>query len=480
MIIMNKSVRILIMIFCLTGLFFNACEDKDEPFGAVLETNLEQVTFGTNAEVKYVRVNTNRTVAVSPSNASWCSAELLEGEINNLKISVIKNEEIGKQRKFEFIISSDGLDSKKITVTQDGVAALIAATEKTVTVETGNEFSVEITANILFVFDLPEWIHEKSGNIPAVGTKTYYFTLDALADGEPVRSGSLVIKAADPEINASVAIPVKQGKEPLEDAGITKAEPYIVEAETSLEGYEAKYQEWWAASGTVFGDNHYINAYNASVSYAVKVADAGNYDFQFVQVSWSGGSFRMFLDDVEVGYSSIPNHSGDGVEIIEVNGVTLTTGNHIIKLQFTGNSDFDKFIVTYSANLIKSDTPCTIEAETSIEGYEAKYQEWWATSGTVFGDNHYINAYNASVSYAIKVVDAGNYNFQFVQVSWGGGSFRMFLDDVEVSSSSIPNHSGDGVEIIEVNGVTLTEGNHIIKLQFTGNSDFDKFTITHQ
>jgi hypothetical protein len=481
---MNKIMKTSVLILLLS-VAFSACEDKDLPFGAVLETSLETINFGTEAESKYIMVNSNRTFTVTAS-ATWCKAEIVSDKLDNLKISVEKNENVGKQRTADIIVSSEGMDDQKVTVVQEGVAAVIHVAEKAINKETGDEFSLTIEANLLFKYELPEWIHAADGNVPTVGTATYRFVLDPLPENETFRSENIVVRAADSEINTAVTIPVSQGKKAVLNEGVNKENPYIVEAESCLEGLESKYQPWWAQIGEVLGDNYYVNAYSRSVSYLVKVKDAGVYDFSFVQVSWSGGSLKLYIDDVETGNASIPNYSGTtgrGADIIVIGGVALTEGEHIVKAEFVGNSDFDKIIIAYNPNtLIQKSGQSVIEAESSIEGLESVYQSWWAQSGEVLGDNYYVNAYSRSVSYPIKVIDAGVYDFSFVQVSWSGGSLKLYIDDVETGNASIPNYSGTtgrGADIIVISGIALTEGEHILKAEFVGNSDFDKITVVY-
>jgi hypothetical protein len=342
---MNKIIKISILLF-LSSIAFNACSDEDYPFGPVLEASMATVNFGTEASAQYISVNTNRTFTVSVS-ASWCTTEIIPDELENLKISVERNGEVGKQRTAEILVSSDGMEDRKVTVVQEGVTPIILVTEKTVNMETGSEFSLEIEANLLFEYGLPDWIHAAAGNVPAIGKATYHFVLDPLPNGETFRSGNIIVRAADAEINKVVTIPVSQGTNTAAEEGANKTTPYTVEAESSLEGLESKWQDWWASSGDALGANRYINAYSQSVTYPVKVIDAGNYDFSIIQVSWGGGSLKLYIDDVEVGSATIPGYSAGGPDIIAINNISLTQGEHVVKAAFTGNSDFDKITVAH-------------------------------------------------------------------------------------------------------------------------------------
>lgn len=341
---MNKIIGKL-MIVCLSVVLFASCQDEDESFGIVFETNQETVVFDMNADTKYVRVNSNRSFSVSSSQA-WCVPEILENSIENLKISVDESSIIGKSRTAQVVVSSEGSEDIVVNVQQSGIPVELFSEPCVVIVETGNEFALKITANVPFTFTLPEWIHEKNENVVSTGVKNYYFTLAPLLEGEDIRSGNVIVKAIDPELNKSLTIPVTQGKEDIE--GITKDAPYIIEAESSLEGYTAKQQEWWASSGQVFGADYYISAYegNNIATYAVMVVDEGSYNVSFEVACWGGGKLELLVDEVSAGTVDLPSSDGETSTIVDIREVTLNAGRHVLKVCFTGNSDFNKFTVT--------------------------------------------------------------------------------------------------------------------------------------
>lgn len=325
---------------------FCGCKDKDLPFGAVLETNESTVNFGYEGGSQQVIINSNR-IFEAMSGADWCGVEILSGQLENLKITVARNENIGWQRSCEITLSSEGLEDKKLTVVQDGIEAVILITEGMIEVKDGNEFSLEIESNILFTFTLPEWVHPAAGNEPAVGKNVYYFTLDALPDGMDYRSDYVLISAADPLVSKSAAVTVSQGEQTGIVEGINKETPYILEAEECVEGLEQKYMEWWATSGTGLGDNYYVNAYNTMVSWVARVIDSGAYDMSLRQMSWGGGSVELFIDGVSAATLSIGDCGGD-LDVITFEDVNLEAGMRNIGMLFTGNSDFDKVTVTYA------------------------------------------------------------------------------------------------------------------------------------
>lgn len=207
---MNKIIGKIIIVYLAT-ISLVSCQDADESFGTVFEANQETVVFDMNADIKYVRINTNKTFSVS-SSQTWCKPEIVENVIDNLKVSVEKSTIIGKNRVSQVILSSEGSENLIINIQQSGIPVELSSEPSVVTVETGNEFTLKITANVLFTFILPDWIHSQEEHV-TTGTKIYYFTMDTLSEGEDVRSGNIIVKATDTELAKSLTIPVIQGKE---------------------------------------------------------------------------------------------------------------------------------------------------------------------------------------------------------------------------------------------------------------------------
>lgn len=339
----------IIIVFLAVIISFCYCDEKDLPFGAVLETNEATISFDAESESKKIIVNSNR-IFTATTTSSWCKTEILEGELYNLKITVDKHEVIGKQRSAEITLSSDGLEDKKITITQEGLDVVLLVAENGIVIETETEFSLEIESNILFKYQLPDWIHEATENKPFIGKGVYLFTVDALPEKENERLDNIVILASDSEISKVVTIPVKQTRETASSDGINKENPFIIEAENCIEGYESKLQSWWAETGNGLGNNNYINAYSVSVSWVVAVIDEGSYQFNIRQMCWGGGNIKMYIDNVEIGVTTLPNSNGDTPDIATFEKVKLKEGMHSIRMDFNGNSDFDKVTVIYDGN----------------------------------------------------------------------------------------------------------------------------------
>ncbi len=342
---MNKIYFITVIIVLASVI--SACTEKEETFGSVFESTGTPLTFASNADTKSVMINTNQNFTVQ-SSQPWCLTEIVPEEINNLRVSVSESEVIGKQRKATITASSDGLDDILIDIIQDGIAPIINCSSASIVLEDGEAtFSLTITTNILVDFILPDWIHLQENNAPGIGEKEYHFDIEAITEGE-IRTENIIVKAEDSEINKSISIFIKQGKEltyngPL----VTNSEPTVVEAESSEEGLESKIQTWWRDSEIMWGGNYYINLYSTTATYHIRVADQGSYDFTFDVACWGGGDLELLIDNVEVGNANdVPATDGATVTHAVIENISLVTGDHVIKITSTGNFDFDLFTIT--------------------------------------------------------------------------------------------------------------------------------------
>lgn len=207
---MNKLIKCtFILIFA--GMLV-ACEENS-PLLEIAEVQ-QSYNFEEIGGTKFATVKSNMEFTVT-SDQTWCNTEIYPGgRNNNLRISANKNEN-AEIRTAIITVTTEGLQSIQITVTQNAATPYIAVTEKSVVI-TGSslEFTLEISANTLFTYELPEWIQAKSDNIPITGKGTYTFTAENLTSGE--RQGNIIVKAANTGILVSpVTIPVTQTNETL-------------------------------------------------------------------------------------------------------------------------------------------------------------------------------------------------------------------------------------------------------------------------
>lgn len=206
---MNKLIKFSIILL-LSVLVF-ACE-KDSPTLEIADIQLNY-TFEEIGGTKFATIKSDREFTVT-SDQTWCTTEIYSGgRNNNLRISTDKNGN-AEMRTAIITVTTEGLPAKKITVLQNAATPFITVTEKAVVLANSLEFTLEISANTLFTYELPGWIQPKADNTPAIGKGTYTFVAETLASGE--RQGSIVIKALGTDIQVSpVSIPVTQTNELL-------------------------------------------------------------------------------------------------------------------------------------------------------------------------------------------------------------------------------------------------------------------------
>ncbi len=204
---MNNIFKLLVI--CLLASTLYACNDdkNTEESAPYFEVGTKELTqnFVAESDFRYVTVKTNREFTAT-SSQSWCTTSIIDDKIDNLKVIVAANEELG-ERTAEIVIVSPGFDNITIAVTQRSLPYIMVK-ESDILVEDGNlEFTLEVSANIPYSFDLPEWVQQKSSD-PADDNKTWTFAAKAYVPGE--RSGNIVIKSADATVDKRVSIPVVQ------------------------------------------------------------------------------------------------------------------------------------------------------------------------------------------------------------------------------------------------------------------------------
>lgn len=181
--------------FLSIGLLLScSSEDKtgNTDFFTVNPTNL---TLNLDAEAtnNYFTVKSDRSIQVGSDSPDWCKPTLSNVSIDNLKIAISENQSFQDRRAI--VTVSNGLESKSITINQKGMQADISVDKNSVVIQFGKqEFTLEITSNIRFDLELPEWIREKEDNAWQKGRKKYTFLLTALPDDLLYRDGLVIIK----------------------------------------------------------------------------------------------------------------------------------------------------------------------------------------------------------------------------------------------------------------------------------------------
>ncbi|MDR0738133.1 MAG: BACON domain-containing protein, partial [Prevotellaceae bacterium] len=168
-----KRLFFKISIFIFFAGLFSCTEDTTLDIAQAEMTQQFDVTGG----IKYVTVKSNMEFTAT-SNASWCVPEIYPGGREyNLGIVVERNE-LADARTATVTVAAEGMSELLISVSQTGAGPIITVAETTVMVDEDNpEFTLTITANLPFVYELPDWIQPKAGNTPSIGTGLYDFTV---------------------------------------------------------------------------------------------------------------------------------------------------------------------------------------------------------------------------------------------------------------------------------------------------------------
>ena len=190
--------------------FVMSCKSTSKPL-PFLDISTKEMVFGAEANQKSTTVSSGSAFEACSSSPAWCTIEVLPSiKKDNLKVSVTANETF-EERAAIITVSCDDM-TDNVTVNQIAGAPAVSVKETGIVINEDQslDFSLEITANIPVVFDLPTWIKGKEGNTPVVGKKTCSFQADALKENIPSRTENITVKSADPSYGVSVAVPVKQ------------------------------------------------------------------------------------------------------------------------------------------------------------------------------------------------------------------------------------------------------------------------------
>ena len=170
-----------------------------------LNINAEDSTLNFLAEAgnRTIEVKTNLDFSVK-SDKSWCKASIVNGKI---VIAVEKNEG-EKERKAVVAMYGKDNNSRTINVVQLGTSPNILLNKKSIAIDHYQlEFSIGISSNVNFSFELPAWI--KCSVVPKIGFQEYIFTVDPIDESTGERKGDIVLKSEGSVIE-DVKIPVTQ------------------------------------------------------------------------------------------------------------------------------------------------------------------------------------------------------------------------------------------------------------------------------
>jgi endonuclease/exonuclease/phosphatase family metal-dependent hydrolase len=206
-----KKYFLTVSLLFSTILFFLSCKSESPaPFLEVDRTSVE--LSADDPLVAYLTVTSNRPFTARSMQTEWCKAEIIENEQSgNLKISASRNETVNA-RTAVVRITGEGTAPAEISVNvvQSGVTPTLSVKENAVELPSGEqEFTLEVTANLHFAFQLPEWISAKEGNIPKTGVKTYTFIAEPFV-GTTSRQANIIVSAISSTVNVTQSVIVTQ------------------------------------------------------------------------------------------------------------------------------------------------------------------------------------------------------------------------------------------------------------------------------
>lgn len=203
--IMDRIIKIFVI--CLLSSIIYACEDDKTsedmaPYFGISGAETEQ-TFVGEPDVKYVTVITNREFSVTSSEPSWCSVEMIDDKVDNIKISVTKNEK-NVDRSAKITVSSQGFSDIVINVTQNWIASITTDKSYVLLNNDNLEFTLKITSSIAYEIETPDWVEEVGEQTNGVHT----FKTTAISPSE--RSGNIIIKSTDEAYDTKATVSVVQ------------------------------------------------------------------------------------------------------------------------------------------------------------------------------------------------------------------------------------------------------------------------------
>ncbi len=208
-----KKIKYILFVILLMGVSFSSY-GQSYVVSTTAAVNSTYINISQDDAVQYVvqpgdtktiPVETNLAFVAS-SNQAWCETEaIMVNEKRHLKLTVAANNEDDVRQAVVTLKGKDN-NSVSLTVNQLGLKANIFVDKESVNVYHYDlKFSLEISSNVAFSFELPSWI--TTNDTPAIGFKTYNFTVDPITEEEAERNATIIIKSTGGSV-ADISIPV--------------------------------------------------------------------------------------------------------------------------------------------------------------------------------------------------------------------------------------------------------------------------------
>lgn len=193
-----------IIILCFASLILFSCDKEDPaiedktPYFGIAGSELKQ-TFVGESDTRYITVSTNTDFSISSSAPTWCSVEIIDDKVDNLKISVTQNT-AAAERTASITVSSANFDDITITVIQNWIASIVVDKSYVLLNNDILNFTLNVSGNIGYEIDLPSWITEKEKQSDG----THIFEFQPISPGE--RTGEILVKSVDESFDTKIHV----------------------------------------------------------------------------------------------------------------------------------------------------------------------------------------------------------------------------------------------------------------------------------
>lgn len=307
----------LLSLLFLLPFVSKSCKESDVE-NLYLRTPKDELLFWPEASSQTIKVQSNGEF-MAESMDPWCKVSVDLTRPDNLTIQVDKNENIGQERTTEVHLNLKNLH-EKISIKQLSETPKISTVEKNIYLNDNQnlKFSLEITTNIPILIEAPVWIKNLNNNTSKIGTHTYYFEVEPIAQTNSKREGEIIINAKEQSQHENIIIPIEQSNE----SSNFKAASYNIyvgdwSAQRKNLVYEILRKHDFDILGTQEGTiNHITDILNTFKSYNhIGVGRDGDKKGEFSSIFYKEDKFEL-LDNGDFWYSKTPDEPSYGWDAV--------------------------------------------------------------------------------------------------------------------------------------------------------------------
>ncbi|AZQ65560.1 carbohydrate-binding protein [Flammeovirga pectinis] len=297
------------------------------------------------------------------------------------------------------------------------------------------------------------------------------------------------------------------------DGGFTATSNITVEASGSggpiVSNLEIEAENFNATGGTFndgvvpFGANtssvgvNYINA-GDYMEYEVAITEMGDYSITYhISSPSDNAKIACYVNGNLVADDNVQNNGQwDAYQALTAsNNLSLTTGNHTIKIEASGSNDWQWNLDKMNLEKLGSGTNPEEPTPPLAEDFVIQAEDYNETSGSFndgfvpFGVNasangiNYVNAEDWA-DYTVYIPEAGTFNVTYtIATPSDNAQIEIVVDGVGFSRDNVQNTGGweSYTSVLAANKVTLSAGDHTIRVFASGSNDWqwnlDKITF---